>query len=447
MTISTNFLTLITVDIVNHHAAGGNRRLPDPRTELQVTQRTGLPQWRLALMLGMTVALAPLALDTYLPAFPLIAESFRVDHAAVGVTMSAYVAVLGAAQLVGGPLSDRYSRWWILFAGLAIFFVASVMIAATETLQGMLGWRLVQALGGGWCAVSVPAIVRDYTRGNEAARLFSLIGLMMFAAPALAPAIGSLVLAAVDWHGIFLVLAAYAALLALVLRLQLFPVLRTKPSTDAALATLATNYLLVLRNAAAMRFILLQAMVFSIMLTFVTHASFIYQGWFGLSNTAFSALFAANVAGMAVANVVNRRLLRTASSLSILLAAVSVQATAVFLLTAVTMWGSPHLVVVAPLLVITMASMGAIAPNNIANALEPFPVLGGTASALMGATQFTLAGAVSGLSTIVADGTLAPIVSIMAIGSVIALSLAWSARTAAPARSAEAVPGAARSAS
>lgn len=87
----------------------------------------------------------------------------------------------------------------------------------------MIAWRVVQGVGGAFCAVSVPAIVRDQVGGQDAARLYGLIGLIMFIAPAAAPALGTLMLALGDWHWIFLVLAGYAALVALVLQLALFP--------------------------------------------------------------------------------------------------------------------------------------------------------------------------------------------------------------------------------
>ncbi|MDZ7747798.1 MAG: multidrug effflux MFS transporter [Halofilum sp. (in: g-proteobacteria)] len=378
---------------------------------------------RLAILLGMTVALGPLALDTYLPAFPRIAADLGVDHAAVGLTLSVYVIVLGAAQLVGGPLSDRYGRRRILLGGLALFAAASAMVAAAETLGAMLAWRVVQGVGGACCAVSVPAIVRDRARGSEAARLFGLIGLLMFIAPALAPSIGSLVLAATAWPGIFVLLAAYALLLGALLHAALFRHLPPAARSRTPLRTLVTNYLAVLRSGASMRFIAVQALAFSVLLVFITHASFIYQEWFGLSNAAFSMLFGANIAGMASVNLLNRRLLVTHHSTVILRAAVAVQAGAVLAL-AVLGLNDPPVYAVATAVIVAIACMGAIAPNNIANALELFPTLGGTAAAVLGATQFALAGTISALSTTLVDGTLAPVVLTMAACSLGALAFA-----------------------
>ncbi len=385
-----------------------------------------MSHFQLALLLGITVALGPLALDAYLPAFPEIARGFAIAHGDVGLTLSAYVATLGMAQLVGGPLSDRYGRKGILFGGLAVFAIASVMIAQAETLGVMIAWRVVQGVGGAFCAVSVPAIVRDQVGGQDAARLYGLIGLIMFIAPAAAPALGTLMLALGDWHWIFLVLAGYAALVALVLQLALFPRLKPRPRATTPVKTLVTNYLLVLRHKTTMRFIGIQVMCFSTMLLFITHSSFIYQEWFGLSNKAFSMLFAANIALMAVLNLINRPLLKFFPSVVLLRIQVILQFVALIALVTVVVMGGPFWMVAA-CIIAAIGFQGGIVPNNMANALEFFPHLGGTAAAMLGASQFTLAGGVSALSSAFGGGALLPIVVSMMACSAGAVVLAWGA--------------------
>ncbi|MGO1502162.1 MAG: multidrug effflux MFS transporter [Marinobacter sp.] len=375
---------------------------------------TPLSHLQLAILLGMTVALGPLALDAYLPAFPEIADELGIGHGGVGLTLSAYVGALGLAQLLGGPLSDRYGRQQILFAGLVVFACAAFMVAQAETLQDMLGWRIVQGIGGAFCAVSVPAIVRDQTSGQDAARLFGLIGLVMFIAPAAAPSIGSALLYFSEWHTIFLMLAGYAAILAVVLHFVLFRRLPPRLKDRTPVSTLITNYGLVLRHRVTMRFVGLQALCFSAMLVFITHASFIYQEWFGLSNAMFSGLFAANIVAMASMNLLNRRLLNSFQSVKILRACVFLQAVAISALVICAYAGAPYWVIAA-CIIAAVGFMGAIIPNNMANALEFFPHLGGTAAAMLGAAQFTIAGAISALSATLAGGTLLPIVLVMAI--------------------------------
>lgn len=388
-----------------------------------------MSHFQLALLLGMTVALGPLALDAYLPAFPEIADGFGIPHADVGLTLSAYVATLGLAQLVGGPLSDRYGRKLILFIGLTVFAIAAVMIAQATSLSGLVSWRIVQGIGGAFCAVSVPAIVRDQVGGQEAARLFGLIGLIMFIAPAAAPSLGALMLALGNWHWIFVVLAGYALFLAVVLQCALFPRLKPRPSAVTPVKTLVTNYLLVLQHQTTMRFVGIQVLCFSTMMLFITHASFIYQEWFGLSNSAFSILFAANIGLMAVLNLINRPLLRRFSSVILLRVQVILQFVALIgLVLVVAVDGPPWAVIV--FIIAAIGCQGGIVPNNMANALEFFPHLGGTAAAMLGASQFTLAGVVSALSSTFGGDALLPIVLSMLACSAGAVLLALGAPAA-----------------
>lgn len=388
-----------------------------------------MPHLQLAILLGMTVALGPLALDAYLPAFPDIADALGVRHADVGLSLSAYVGTLGLAQLIGGPLSDRYGRRGVLMAGLAVFALAALMVSHAETLTELLGWRIVQGIGGAFCAVSVPAIVRDQSHGQDAARLFGLIGLVMFVAPAIAPSLGTLLLTVGDWSFIFLFLTGYAVLLAITLNLLLFRRLPKHEPIRTPVATLVTNYWQVLRHPLTMRFIGIQALSFSVMMVFITHASFIYQEWFGLTKTGFSALFASNVAAMATLNILNRSLLKRFESVDILRTLVVIQCLAILGVMTTALIGAPWYVF-AGFVIASVGCMGAIIPNNMANALEYFPHLGGTASALLGGTQFTIAGAISAISASIGAHTLTPIVGMMMAGSVGATILAVGAPVA-----------------
>ncbi|MBW4934174.1 multidrug effflux MFS transporter [Marinobacter sp. F4206] len=380
----------------------------------------------LAILLGMTVAIGPLALDAYLPAFPDIADSLGIDHGHVGLTLSAYVTTLGLAQLVGGPLSDRYGRKPVLVGGLLIFAAGAMLVSLGETLSELMVWRVVQGVGGAFCAVSVPAIVRDEVSGQDAARLFGLIGLIMFIAPAAAPSLGSLMLALGEWQWIFLMLAGYAVFLVLILNLALFPKLQPRPRTATPVRTLVTNYLLVMKHRTTMRFIGIQVLCFSTMLLFITHSSFIYQQWYGLSNGTFAVLFAANIAFMAGLNLVNRPLLRKFASVQLVRAQVIAQWLALIVLTT-TVFSEGSLWLVASCIIVAIGCQGGIVPNNMANAMEFFPQLSGTAAALLGASQFTIAGAISTLSSVSGDPTLPTIVMSMLACSTGAVLLALGA--------------------
>lgn len=346
----------------------------------------------------------PLALDAYLPAFPQIAADLGVTTSEVGLTLSIYVFLLAFGQLIGGPLSDRFGRRPVLFAGLVVFIIGSLMVARAETLPAMLGWRALQAFGGGWVAVSVPAIVRDHTSGRDTARLFSLIALIMFIAPAIAPTIGSILLSVLGWHGVFEFLAGYALLVGVLLQLLLFPAMGPiRGGPREPLHALISNYGHVLRNRTVVLLVLLQALAFSTLLIYLTHAPFLLQEWLGLGNRDFSAVFALNVAAMASVSLLNRRLLEHFEPRQILAVSVRFQCLAVAVLLSAIVLPVPRWLVI-PGLMLVIGAMGAIAPNVQASVMQHFRRLGGTAAAVLGATQFAGGGLISAASALLVQG-------------------------------------------
>lgn len=351
----------------------------------------------LVLVLALTMMLGPFSLDTYLPAFPHIGADLGVDQAAVALTVSAYIFTLALGQLLGGALSDRFGRRLVLLGGLGLYAAASLAIAAAGTMDLLLGARVAQALGGGWVVVSVPALVRDRVSGREAAKLFSLLGLIMVLAPAVAPGVGSALLGLGSWRWIFVALGAYAVLLLPLTQRFIFRGLARRPRSARAVG-MGRRYLAVLGERAALPYILWQAAAMSVMMIFITHASAVYQGHFGQSERAFSLLFAANIVTMLGFLQLNRMSLNRYPALPILRLATVAQAIGVVWLLAAA-FGGWGLGAFLPAMMLTIGAMGAISPNIQACFLDFFPESGGTAAALLGAAQFSLAGLASALST------------------------------------------------
>jgi DHA1 family bicyclomycin/chloramphenicol resistance-like MFS transporter len=373
----------------------------------------------------MSMALAPLALDTYLPAFPAMADSFGVNVHEISLSISIYVFMLALGQLVGGPLSDRYGRGLIMLSGLSLFTITSLLISQTTSLTTLLILRALQAFGGGWAMVCVPAIVRDKLSGIEAAKFFSLIGLIMIIAPAIAPAIGSLLLHFSSWVSIFLFLGIYSIVLAILLKLVIFR--GQAPTSTAVPISIWQRYRSVFSTRAAMPFMFLQMLAFSVMMLFITHSSFIYQEHFGVGPAVFSLLFGVNVVMMLVMNLTNRALLkRSVAPETILRAGLTMQGVGVVLLLLVVTL-APSLWLFVPAMVITVGALGAVGPNIQACFMEYFPQNSGTAAALIGATQFLFAGLVSALSILLPE-TLLSIVLCQAACSAMCLLLVWRKR-------------------
>lgn len=382
----------------------------------------------LLLTLALTMMLGPFALDTYLPAFPAMARALGVGQQDVAVTVSVYIFALALGQLVGGALSDRYGRRNILISGLLLASAAALMQAKAGSLSLLMAGRALQAFGAGWALVSVPALVRDRVAGQQAAKLFSLLGLIMVVAPALAPAMGSALLKLGSWRLIFLFLALYSVLMIPLAALTLSRGASESPAASSGKHSLLGSYAAVLGKAQALPYILWQTASFTVMMLFITHASFIYQIHFAQSADAFALLFAANIVAMFAFNLGNRLLLSHFSSLSVLRLGTLCQGIGLVLLLLAAGREWP-LGIFLPAMMISIGSLGAITPNVQACFLDHFPTHSGTASALMGAAQFGLAGLLSAASAQL-PLTLGTVVLAMAASGAISLiimlcSLRW----------------------
>lgn len=381
------------------------------------------PPIRVAALLAMTMALAPFATDTFLPAFPVMADALHTNIHTIALAIPVYMLVLALGQLIAGPLSDRFGRHRVMLSGLFIFAIASALIANVRSVEQLLSLRALQALGGGSAMVCVPALIRDHMSGKDAARFFSLVGLMMILAPAVAPSIGSILLEQFSWPSIFVFLTLYAGITIILMKLLLF-----NSSYQARVRVLNVKVwkrcAAVLSTAPARPFLLLQGLSFSILLLFIVHSSFIYQGSFGVSHQVFSLLFGANVVLMIVMNLLNRYLLNFIAAEKILRFSLSLQALGIVCLILLSLNQAPLWAFVSAM-VLTVGTMGAISPNIQALFMDHFAEHGGTASAVLGATQFAMSGAIAAVSTLLPELVLT-VICCQAACSVMCLVLIWS---------------------
>lgn len=141
----------------------------------------------IALVLGPLTALGPLATDLYLPALPGMEAALGTDAAGVQATLIAYFAGFGLAQLVWGPLVDRYGRRPVLLVGTALFALASLGRAVAPGLAPLIAFRILQAIGAVALMVVPRAVVTDLYKGASAARPMGIVMILTAASPLLAP--------------------------------------------------------------------------------------------------------------------------------------------------------------------------------------------------------------------------------------------------------------------
>lgn len=355
---------------------------------------------RMVLILGALSAFSAMSIDMYLPAFPQIARDLGVPLGTVQLSISAFLFGSAAGQLFYGPLADRWGRRRPLLCGLALYIASAIGCACVRTGEGLLFWRVVMAVGGGAGMVISRAVVRDLYNTTEAARMFSLLMLVMGVAPILAPIAGGQILLVTGWRGIFGFLGVFGLLsfgaAAAGLR-ETLPVERRIRRNSFEMIAI---YWHLLRNRHYTGHAIALGCVAGVNFAYISGAPFFFIELHGISPQQFGFFFSVNACGLIGASQVNRRLLRRFTPQRILHVSFMVNAAAAILLTASVMTGRGGFPLQLALIFICLSMTGLLYPNVTALALAPFDKAAGSASALLGTIQYTLgasAGALVGM--------------------------------------------------
>lgn len=373
-------------------------------------------------ILGALVAFGPLALDTYLPAFPELSRELGASTAAVQLTLTSCLLGLAAGQLVGGTLSDSRGRRPPLLAGVAGFAVASLACAFAPSVWALIVLRFLQGLGGGFGIVIARAVVRDRHAGADAARIYGVMIAMTGLAPILAPTLGALVLHATSWRGIFGLLAAVGAAIYVATLLGLPESLPAGRRHGGGLSTTAGMFRRLVRDRSFVAPALACGLPYGAMFAYISGSPFILQELFGLSPQQFGAVFGVNSIGIVGASLAGNRLLTRLGPRSLLTAGLVAGVAGGLSLLAVVLVGlglAPFLVA----LFVTIAAVGLVSPSGTALALSDQSDAAGSASALLGLFQLGAGAAVAPLVGVAGTTTAIPFAVVVAVLETAALVL------------------------
>jgi len=352
----------------------------------------------LAILLAMLTAVAPFAVDMYLPAMQAMAKDLATPIHYVEISVSTFLLGFAIGQLIGGPASDHFGRKPMIAIGLILFAITSLMLTQTESIDQLLILRALQAIGGGMATVNSSAMIRDLFAGDEMAKVLSMVAIVMMSAPLIAPMLGALVVELLNWQAIFLCLSIYSVLVMLLLLWRLPETNpknsnRTKDEEDKP--SLWQSYKRVLSHRQAMGYIIAISFGFSGMFVFITSSAFTYLEYFSVNVQLFPFLFGANVLVMMLMNRINVWALNHYASANILTVGLLIQLICGIGLV-IASYNQPNLYFIVALNMLFVGSLGLIAANATAGALNYFPDISGTATAVIGVTEFTL-GAIVGI--------------------------------------------------
>ncbi|MFK3659372.1 purine nucleoside transporter PunC [Scandinavium sp. NPDC088450] len=331
---------------------------------------------------GLSV-LGFLATDMYLPAFAAIQNDLQTPAAAVSASLSLFLAGFAFAQLLWGPLSDRYGRKPILLIGLAIFAVGCIGMLWVRDATWLLVLRFIQAVGVCAAAVTWQAMVTDYYPAQRTNRIFATIMPLVGLSPALAPLLGSWILHHFEWQAIFATLFGITLLLML-------PALRLKkPVKQEHKEEQALTFMTLLRSRDYRGNVLIYAACSASFFAWLTGSPFILNAM-GYGPTVIGLSYVPQTIAFLIGGYGCRAALQKwqgQQMLPWLLIAFAISVAATFAVGLATDTSLTTLLI--PFCMMAMAN-GAIYPIVVAQALRPFPQATGRAAALQNTLQLGL---------------------------------------------------------
>lgn len=363
-------------------------------------------------IIALMMALTALSIDIMLVALPDIAATFALaDPNDRQLVITAYLLGFAAGQPLCGPLSDRFGRKPVVAAGIAIFALGVVLAIIAPTFTTMLWARALMGLGAAAPRIMAVSIVRDRFAGRGMARVMSFAMMIFIIVPIVAPFIGAAVLALGPWQWIFGTLLAVGGLLAGWTALRLPETLTPEHRRSLSPGPLAEAALTVVRSRPTVGYTVGMGFLFGSLMTYIGSAQQVFMEVYGLTTESFPVVFGIVASVMAVASLLNTRLVVRLGMRRLSHAALIGYVAAGLLMAVVGLGGEPpSLTVLVALLMASFFCFGLIAPNFGALSMEPLGHIAGMGSSLTG-FYTTAAGAGLGwLAGQAYDGTVRPLV-------------------------------------
>ncbi|MBO9501133.1 multidrug effflux MFS transporter [Brevundimonas sp. A19_0] len=380
----------------------------------------GFPEF--VALIAMMMALNALAIDSMLPALPAIGDALNVaSENSRQWVITAYLLGFGVAQLIYGPLADRYGRKPVLMAGLALYVLFSVAAAFTTTFEALILARLGTGLGAAALRVLAVSIVRDRYQGRTMARVMSLSFLVFLGVPILAPTLGQLILLVAPWRWIFGVLALAGSGFMLWALIRLPETLAPENRLPIQVSRITEAFRAVVSDRLSVGYTLAMTAITGSLFAFINSSQQIFFDVFGQPEL-FTTVFGLMAGGIAVASLTNARLVERLGSRRLSHIALIGFISSAGIHAAVALSGHESLISFAVLQGLTMFCFGFIAGNFGALAMNNMGRIAGTASSVQGFVSTTFGSLAGFLIGQQFNGTAAPMTIGITLCGILALT-------------------------
>ncbi|MDB5374350.1 MAG: transporter [Belnapia sp.] len=343
------------------------------------------PKPAITLLVAMT-GLGPFTMQILIPSLPALAAALATNYGTAQLTLTLYLVGVAVAQLVYGPLSDRYGRKPLLLTGLAIYLVGSLAAALAPSIGWLVAARVLQAIGGCAGLVLGRAMIRDAYPREQAASVMGYVSTAMAVAPMIAPLLGSLLDQQFGWRASMVACFAFAAPMLLAVRVWLPETLR-EPQPLPGLAGMLGAYVQLLRLPAFRAYCGLTAFATGVFFAFAVGGPLVVINGLGYSATAYATAMMCIPFAWSAGTFTAARLATRLGITRMLALGTMVTTAGGLLALVVQIFLPPHIALFFAPMALAALGNGMTQPNAIAAAISVRPNLAGTASGFIGAAQ------------------------------------------------------------
>lgn len=362
-------------------------------------------------------AIAPLATDMYVPAFPQVATDLSATATQVQLTLTTFFVGMALGQLIGGPVSDQRGRRGLLIAAVMVMALASVGCALAPTITVMMAARFVQGFAGGWAMVIGRAVIVDLATGARLVRVLNVMAGVGGIAPIIGPLIGAVILQLSHWRVSFWVVAALGLVMTVAVLIAVPESLPPERRHSGGLRSFLVAGREVIGHRNYVGYLVVAGSAMGALFAYVATSAFVLQSMNGLSPIAYSIVFAANAGGMTIAALVAARLAGRVATRKVILAGQIAALGAGIGMLIGALWFDTPLFVAIVCFFIMMSAQGLIGPNGGALASAAVPDHPGTGSAVLGFVQWVAAGTIAPIAGLGGEHTAVPMAILMIAGA------------------------------
>jgi DHA1 family bicyclomycin/chloramphenicol resistance-like MFS transporter len=364
--------------------------------------------------------IGPLSLHLFLPALPLVKDSFGISDGLAQFTFSIALFTMAVTTLIYGALSDRYGRRPVLLGGLSLFVIGVALAALAPSVEWFIAGRLIQAIGAGCGVALARAIARDAYGPEFLVKAIAYLTMAYTLGPMISPPVGGILVDAFGWRSIFwfaLIIGGIILIGATIVLHETRPIVLHTGKAPGMMRGFAR----LLRQPLFMAFVLQSGFSSGTFFGLASAATFMMKDYLGRPATEFGIYFLMFPIGYFLGNWASSRLsgrVRIEHMVlagSAMLAAVIAGMVGVILLIALT----PLVIFLAGGLI--SFSQGIALPNAQAGAIRVIPELAGTAAGIGVFLQMFCGGVFSQLYGVFSDGTPAPMLLIVSVAASLTL--------------------------